>query len=467
MKDQNYDIAVIGAGPAGEKAALEASAAGARVIIIEKGSQPGGASVITGTIPSKSLRETVKYVLSLAQQEISGIEYSLNRRISVKELMHRKDVVITQRVGDILETYGRENIECVFGEARFRSANELVIASPEKADRTIRAEKTIIAVGTIPYHPPDIRFDGKRILDSDTILTLDRIPDTLAVYGGGVIGCEYASIFSLLGVKVQMIDPRGTLLSFIDQELSVMLAVILEQTGVHLLLGESYQKIEADGDRVRTLLQSGKTVETTALLYANGRQGTADRLSLENCGLKLNSRNQLDVNDNYQTENPNIYAVGDVIGFPSLVSVSNEEGRLAARHAIKGTRVNRVGGDIPYGIYTIPEIAMIGATEQELIAGRVPYEKGTCYFKNLARGLIIGDRRGLLKLLYHSENRRVLGVHICGQSAAELIHIGQAVMKLNGTIDYFLENVFNFPTLSAAYKVAARNGLSKIEHRAD
>ncbi len=463
MEEQRYDIAVIGAGPAGEKAALEAAGTGAKVIIIEKGAHPGGASVITGTIPSKSLRETVKYVMSLTQQDISGIAVDLHRPISVKELMHRKDVVMTQRVDDIMGTYHDKNIECVFGEACFQSPNELLIKKADMPDRIIRAEKSIIAVGTVPYHPSDIEFDGKRILDSDTILHLDGIPETLTVFGGGVIGCEYATIFSLLGVRVKLIDTRGTLLSFIDRELSELLAHILTQCGIELLLGEMYDTIKSEGSVVRTKLHSGKVIETDALLYANGRQGTADRLCLENCSLELNSRNQIDVNDNYQTAQPNIYAIGDVIGFPSLVSVSNEEGRLAARHAVKGIDVHRVGEDIPYGIYTIPEIGLIGATEQQLIEDKIPYEKGICQFKDLARGLIIGDRRGVLKLLFHRESHKLLGAHICGQSAAELIHIGQAVMNLGGRIEYFLENVFNFPTLSAAYKVAASDGLRRLD----
>lgn len=462
MDEQHYDIAVIGAGPAGEKAALEAAAAGAKAIIIEKGARPGGASVITGTIPSKSLRETVKYVMSLTQQDVSGIAVSLNRPISVQELMYRKDVVMTQRVHDILGTYKERNVECVFGEACFQSPHELVIRHPEKPERYIRADKTIIAVGTIPYHPPDVEFDGQQILDSDTILHLDNIPDTMTVYGGGVIGCEYATIFSLLGVKVKLIDTRGTLLSFIDRELSELLATIFEGCGIELLLGETYDSIQRVGNTVRTTLHSGKVVETDTLLYANGRQGTADRLSLENCNLDLNSRNQLDVNNNYQTTQPNIYAIGDVIGFPSLVSVSNEEGRLAARHAVRGVDVHRVSGDIPYGIYTIPEVGMVGATEQELIEDQVPYEKGICRFKDLARGLIIGDRRGMLKLLFHRETHKLLGVHICGLSAAELIHIGQSVMNFDGVIEYFVETVFNFPTLSAAYKVAAIDGLRRL-----
>lgn len=465
MIEEVYDIAVIGAGPGGEKAALEAAVSGAKVVVIEKGARPGGASVITGTIPSKALRETVKYVMSLTQQDTSGIAVRLNRPISVQELMYRKDMVMTERVDHIMENYKENGVDCLFGEACFQSPTELLVHCSDGSERLIRAEKTIIAVGTVPYHPPDIVFDGKRILDSDTILHLDDIPETMTVFGGGVIGCEYATIFSLLGVKIRLIDTRGTLLSFIDRELSELLVHIFQDCDIELLMGEMYDSIETVGDVVRTRLHSGKVIESDTLLYANGRQGTADRLHPERCGLEVNSRNQLDVNENYQTAQPNIYAIGDVIGFPSLVSVSNEEGRLAAKHAVKGINVHRVGGDIPYGIYTIPEIGMIGSTEQELIERKIPYTKGICRFSDLARGLIVGDRRGLLKLLFHSENHRLLGVHICGQSASELIHIGQAVMNLGGSVDYFVDNVFNFPTLSAAFKVAARDGIRRLSER--
>ncbi|MCP4750399.1 MAG: Si-specific NAD(P)(+) transhydrogenase, partial [Proteobacteria bacterium] len=417
---------------------------GAKVLIVEKGIRPGGASVITGTIPSKSLRETVKYVELLSRSNLSGIDIQLERKITVQELMHRKNSVVTQRVEDIIENYRQKGVDYMFGRAEFVSPHELKVECSENdAVETIKAEKFIIAVGTNPFHPSDIEFDGKSVLDSDTILMLERIPESLAIIGGGVIGCEYASIFTRLGTCVYLIDPRGTLLDFIDREISLALTKVMESDGVVLRLGEQYQEVKVVDDRVRIRTDSGEAITTEALLFANGRQGTADRLNLSVCGLEINKRNQLEVNDNYQTSVPHIYAVGDVIGFPSLVSVSNEEGRRAARHAVAGVPGSRVGNDIPYGIYTLPEISMVGPTEDQLIKQEIPYQVGICRFQDLARGMIVGERKGMLKLLIHKETHEVLGVHIFGQTAAELIHIGQAVINLKGNVAYFLETVMN------------------------
>lgn len=464
MTDTIYDIAIIGSGPAGEKAALEAAELGARVVVIEKGMRPGGASVITGTIPSKSLRETVKYVESISHSELSGVDFQLGRKITIPELMHRKNSVVAERVDDILDTYKERGIDYVFGKARFKTPHKLSVdCTGSDQVVSIKAEKFIIAVGTNPYHPPDVQFDDRYILDSDTILGLDRIPESLAIIGGGVIGCEYASIFCRLGTQVFLIDMRGALLDFCDHDISEAVAYQMREDGIVLCLGCKYEKVEVVDDWVHVTLDSGDVIKASALLFANGRQGMADQLGLEVCGLEINSRNQLEVDQNYRTKVPHIYAIGDVIGFPSLVSVSNEEGRMAARSAVLGETTRRVGSDIPFGIYTIPEISMIGPTEKELIEQGIPYEVGLCRFKNLARGLIIGDRKGLVKLLFHRETRHLLAVHMFGQLASELIHVAQAVIHYNGKIDYFVEKVFNFPTLSSALKVAARNGVSKLK----
>lgn len=464
MTETIYDIAVIGSGPAGEKAALEAAELGAKVVVVEKGIRPGGASVITGTIPSKSLRETVKYVESVSSGNLSGVDFRLGRKITIPELMHRKNTVVAERVDDILDTYRERGIEYVFGKGRFVSSHEVAVECTGSEKTTnIKAKKFIIAVGTNPYHPDDIEFDERHVLDSDTILKLDRIPDSLAIIGGGVIGCEYASIFSRLGTQIYLIDPRGTLLDFIDHDISEALAYQMREEGIVLCLGCQYTKVEVINDEVNINLDSGDSIKASALLFANGRQGMADELNLEVCGLEINRRNQLEVNENYQTSVPHIYAIGDVIGFPSLVSVSNEEGRMAARAAVLGEQTKRVSSDIPYGIYTIPEISMIGPTEKQLKEQNIPYGVGICRFVDLARGLIIGDRKGLLKLLFHKETHELLGVHMYGQSAAELIHIAQAVIGFKGKIEYFLESVFNFPTLSSAYKVAARNGITQLK----
>lgn len=464
MRQEHYDIAVIGSGPGGEKAAIEAAKLGAKTAIVERGVKPGGASVISGTLPSKSLRETAQYVESLHKKEISGFDIGLDHRISIEELMHRRHVVMSKRVDGIFNNYKKMNIDYIRGQAHFTSDKSLHVQSLDGGiNMELVAEKTIIAVGTRPYHPPDIQFDGKHILDSDTVLNLKSIPKEMAIYGGGVIGSEYASIFSKLGVRVYLIDPRGTLLDFIDHELSLCLAYQLQSEGVILRMGEQYDKIEVVDGKVKIALNSGRNICVPVMLYANGRQGNADTLNLEACGLSMNKRNQLDVNSFYQTEVPHIYAVGDVIGFPSLVSVSNEEGRKAAQHAVNGESVNRVGGLFPYGIYTCPEIAYIGPTEKELMDEKVNFEAGVCQFKDLARGVIIGDHSGILKLLFHAETKKLLAVHILGTHASELIHIGQAVIDFGGSIDYFIDSVYNFPTLSSAYKVAARDGLSRLE----
>ena len=464
MTETIYDIAVIGSGPAGEKAALEASDLGAKVVVIEKGMRPGGASVITGTIPSKSLRETVKYIESVSGNNVSGIQFSLDRKITIPELMHRKNNVVSERVDDIVETYQKAGVDYIFGKAHFVSSNELEIECTEdNAKMSVKADKFIIAVGTNPYHPAEIDFDGRYILDSDSILYLDEIPESLAIIGGGVIGCEYASIFCRLGTKVSLIDPRGALLDFIDHDVSAALAFQMERDGVALCLGCQYQTVAVVDDQVQVTLDTGEIISASALLFANGRQGMADELNLQACGLEVNRRNQLEVNDCYQTKVPHVYAIGDVIGFPSLVSVSNEEGRMAARSIVLGEKTHRVGFDIPYGIYTIPEISMIGPTEQQLIEQKIPYGVGVCQFKNLARGLIIGDRKGVLKLLFQRENHRLLAAHMYGQMASELIHIAQSVIHFEGKIEYFLDTVFNFPTLSASFKVAARDGLNQLK----
>ncbi len=459
-----YDLAVIGSGPAGEKAALEASSLGARVVVIERECSPGGASVLTGTIPSKSLRETVQYIGSLSQSEISGIDPHLRRKVTVKELMHRKNRVVADRVRKTLEAYKNNGIEYIRGSARFLRPDSIAVRRTDSGEPLrIQTRKSIIAVGTRPYHPPDIPFDHTTILDSDSILALQRIPEEMCVYGGGVIGCEYASIFAKLGTEVHLIDPRGRLLDFIDCDLSTKLVELMKESGIVLHLGDRYKRIATENGRVRIDLASGRRYDFPILLYANGRQGLAGGLSLENCGISLNRKSQLDVNQNYQTSVPTIYAAGDIIGFPSLVSVANEEGRLAALHAVSGRSVQRFGSDIPSAIYTIPEIATVGPGEEECRKRGIPCLTGVCHFRDLARGYMIGERNGLLKLVFRRDTLELISVHILGQSAAELIHIGQAVIGHRGKIDYFIDTVFNFPTLSLAYKVAARNGICKLD----
>ena len=467
MSKTVYDVVVIGSGPSGEKAALTASSLGVRVAVVERAYSPGGTSVLTGTIPSKSLRESVIYIDSLSEKEISGIDSHLRRKVTVKELMHRKNRVVENRIRKILEVYKNSGVQYIHGDARFLAPDTLEVSCPESGESMrIKAHKFIIAVGTRPYHPPDIAFDHRNILDSDSILTLQRVPEEMGVYGGGVIGCEYASIFAHLGTRVHLIDPRGKLLDFVDSDLSSKLVELMKASGITLHVGAPYKKITSENNTVHIELKSGRHLQFPVLLYANGRQGLAKSLSLENCGIALNSRDQLDVNQNYQTSVPTIYAAGDIIGFPSLVSVSKEEGRLAALHAVLEKETYRFKSDIPSAIYTIPEIATIGPKESDCKKKGIPFLVGVCHFNDLTRGYMIGEKDGVMKLIFHKETLELISVHILGKSAAELIHIGQTVINHKGKVDYFIDAVFNFPTLSLAYKVAAKNGLCKLDHPA-
>ena len=458
---ETYQIAVIGSGPAGEKAAIEAARLGAKVAIIEQGQEPGGAGVISGTMPSKSLRETVLYLDRLNNDRISGIERELGHKMTLRELMYRKDMVTALRVHKIRAQYKEAGVELILGKARLYGPHQIEIEQSNKPAIQIKADKIIIAVGTGPYHPPDVDFTKSKILDSDKILDLPETPKSLIVYGGGVIGSEYASIFAKMSVPVTLVEPRGNLLDFLDPDLSSYLAQSLMANKVELHLGESYKTITADQNQVVVRLNSGDQLTAQYLLYANGRQGHSADLGLEKLGVELNHRLQIPVNNNYQTSLPHLYACGDIIGPPSLVSISNEEGRMAARHAVLGEPGRRITEAIPCAVYTLPELAMMGPTETDLIKAGVDYLAGACLFTELARGLILGVEEGLLKLLFERETKKLLSVHIMGQGASELIHLGQAVIAFGGTIDYFVNSVLNFPSLTSAYKVAALNGLAR------
>ena len=347
-------------------------------------------------------------------------------------------------------------------QATLETPEKISLLFTDKKKQQLTAKKIVIAVGTRPYHPEDVSFGGVRILDSDTILNLQEIPKSLIVYGGGVIGCEYATMFSRLSTEVFLVNPKPKLLDFLDQDLSAMMQELMKLSHIHLIFGQDYQVIEESEKKVKLVLRSAETLQADYLLYANGRRGNAENLGLENCSIPLNSRNQIPVNEHYQTLNPNIYAVGDIIGFPSLVSTGNEQGRCAAQHAILGTNKFLNSKNIPLAVYTIPEIAAVGLTEAELKSSHTPYEKGICYFRELARPSLVGEEDGFIKLLFCPKTKILFGVHILGYYASDLIHIGQAVIHYQGTLDYFLEEVINFPTFSSGYKVAALEGLSKI-----
>ena len=459
---QQYDLVVIGSGPAGEKAAAQAAYFGKRVAVVECSARLGGACVNSGTIPSKTLRESALYFSGLKQRGLYGIDYSLREGLTVSDFMHRKDVVVGVEQGKVQENLSAHYVEVIEGTAAFADAHALVVTVPQKEPVHLCGDVILIATGSRPHRPPDIPFDDKFIFDSDTILTMDRIPKSLAVVGGGVIGCEYASIFIALGVKVALVDGRERLLPFLDAEISECLRRRLASLGLQFFLQERLAQIERTADGVQIKLQSGKALEMETALFAAGRRGAVDALHLEKAGLTLNKRGYIDTNEFYQTSIPSIYAAGDVIGFPALASTSMEQGRVAVCHAFGFQYKPRLASMLPMGVYTIPEISSVGETEESCKEKAIEYEVGRARYSNNARGQIMGDCSGLVKLLFRPTDRQLLGVHIIGESATELIHLGMIVLETGGKLDSFIELVFNYPTLSEMYKYAAYDGLGNL-----
>lgn len=465
MAKYDYDLLVIGSGPAGQKAAIQAAKLHKKVAVVEKKAVVGGACINTGTIPSKTLREAVIYLSGYRQHSIYGSSYKVKEKITVDDLLFRTDHVVRHEIDVVRHQLLRNGVDVLNAEASFVDPHTVSLEMVDgSGNKKVTAEHIVIAVGTMATRDPHIPFDGKNILTSDEILDLDQIPRTLVVVGGGVIGLEYASIFAALGVRVTLIDKRQRLLSFIDEEIVDTLIYHLRQNRATLHLGEEVVGIEQLDDpreSVRINLASGKRILAEKALYSIGRTGATESLNVQGVGLETGKRNLLEVNEDYQTAVPHIYAVGDVIGFPSLASTSMEQGRLAACHAF-GVRAKSLPELFPYGIYSVPEISTVGRNEEELTADSVPYEIGKAQYREIARGQIIGDEFGLLKLIFHLEDRKLLGVHIIGEGAAELAHIGQAVMAFGGTIDYFVNTVFNYPTLAECYKTAALDGLNRM-----
>ncbi|MDB5296809.1 MAG: sthA [Phycisphaerales bacterium] len=530
---RHFDVAVIGTGPAGQKAAIQAAKLGKRVCIVERENVLGGAAINTGTVPSKALREAVLHLTGVGRRGLFGEMSRVKRNITIADLIYVSQQVIHHELDLIRDHFDRNGIELLWGSARFDDENVLYI---DRADdfEVVSAEKIIIATGTRPARPAGVPFDNKTVFTSDELLKLERLPRTMIVVGGGVIGVEYACMLAALGVKVTLVEGRRQVLGFLDNEITEAFQYHMRRVGITLRMGEKVAKIErltpaapkvaasaamiaaaaatsyapssdadadyrADGDNaagkaagtalhpdtavsttanghdrfhefaapnaplVQATLESGKTLRAEALLYAVGRQGTTSALKLEKANLAYDDRERLKVNANYQTAQPHIYACGDVIGFPALASTAMEQGRLAVCHAF-GVPTTSIPELFPYGIYAIPEISMVGKTEDQLTAEGVPYEAGIAQYKELARGQLLGDETGMLKLLIHQQTGQILGVHAIGTGATELIHIGQAVMTLGGTIDYFVNTVFNYPTLAEAYKVAALNGVNKLRH---
>lgn len=462
MSEYDCDLLVIGTGPSGQKAAIQGAKAGKRVIITDKREVIGGVCVNTGTIPSKTLREAVLYLSGYRQRNVYGAAYRVKERIMMEDLTFRVDHVVRHEVDVIKHQLVRNGIDVLNGTARFTGPNTVVVES-KSGERTVSAKNVVIAVGTRPTRPESIPFMPNRVFTSDEVLDMQEVPKSLTVIGAGVIGIEYVSIFAALGVRVTVIEKRPQLLDFVDREIVDALTYHLRSLRVTIRLGEEVEGIELGKkeDNVTIGLKSGKRITTQKALYAVGRTGATGQLGIDKVGVKADSRGRLKVNSDYQTEVPHIYAVGDVIGFPSLASTSMEQGRLAAAH-IFGIEAKSLPGLFPYGIYAIPEISMVGKTEAELTKENVPYEIGKAFYREVSRGQIIGDDIGMLKLIFGLEGHKLLGVHILGEGASELVHIGQAVMAFGGTVDYFVSAVFNYPTLAEAYKVAALDGINRL-----
>ena len=459
---QNYDLLVIGTGPAGEKAAAQAAYFGKRVAIVEASLDFGGACINTGTIPSKILRESALYFSGIKQRGLYGVDYSLREGLTIESFMHRKDILVAQERRKVRDNLAAHHVDVIHGVASFKDPHSLAVTTRHEEIVGLRADFILISTGSRPHRPPEIPFDDQVTFDSDSILKMGRIPTSLAVIGGGVIGCEYASIFTALGVQVALVDGRDRVLPFLDAEISEKLRERLSTLGVNFLLEERMARIARTGQRVHIELQSGKTLDTDAALFAAGRRGATDELHLENAGLALNKRGYIEVNESYRTSVPSIYAAGDVIGFPALASTSMEQGRVAVCHAFAFQYKKRVASMLPMGVYTIPEISAAGESEESCKEKGIEYEVGRASYANNARGLIVGDSSGLLKLIFRRSNRQLLGVQIIGESATELIHLGVMVLEAGGNLDMFIDFVFNFPTLSEMYKYAAYDGLGNL-----
>ncbi|CAM3911034.1 Soluble pyridine nucleotide transhydrogenase [Vibrio aerogenes CECT 7868] len=463
-QSHHFDAIVIGSGPGGEGAAMGLTKAGLNVAIVEKESSVGGGCTHWGTIPSKALRHAVSRIIEFNNNTLFCHNNTSLHSTFSNILNHAKSVIDKQtrlRQG----FYDRNQCALLFGLASFVDEHTLEITQPDGKKDRYTADKFVIATGSRPYHPQDIDFHHERIYDSDSILNLAHDPRHIIIYGAGVIGCEYASIFRGLDVKTDLINTRDRLLSFLDNEVSDALSYHFWNNGVIIRNDETYQKIEGSDNGVIVHLQSGKKMKADCLLYANGRSGNTELLNLSAIGITPDSRGQLKVNQNYQTDSDHIYAVGDVIGYPSLASAAYDQGRFVAEIIATGQAQNHLIEDIPTGIYTIPEISSVGRTEQELTLAKIPYEVGRSSFKHLARAQIAGTEVGNLKILFHRETKEILGIHCFGERASEIIHIGQAIMEQKGeanTIEYFVNTTFNYPTMAEAYRVAALNGLNRL-----
>lgn len=473
------DLCVIGSGPAGQRAAIQAAKLRKRVVVVEDAPFVGGGAIRNGTIPSKALREAILRSLGRVSATPRAEDFLIGRNARFADLLESAHAVVEAESRVVQQHFSSNGIQVVLGRGRFEGADRVVVekaAARRNGDIErveIRASNVVVAVGTRPARPTNIAFDGRNIITSDELLELDYLPHSMIVVGGGVIGTEYASMLAALGVRVTLVEGRARLLDFVDTEIIEALQYHLRQAGVTLRLGEKVVSIRTvdpppgarsvNAQMAEATLESGKTLRADCLLYAVGRQGSTDDLGLEHAGLAADDRGRIAVDENFRTKVEHIYACGDVVGFPALASTSMEQGRRAAC-AMFGEKVEQAEELLPYGIYSIPEISMVGWTEERLTAEGIPYEAGIAQYKEIARGQLLGDEIGMLKMLIHQDSHAVLGVHAIGTGATELIHIGQAAIAFRATVEYFVNTVFNYPTLAECYKVAAYNGLNKLKN---
>jgi NAD(P) transhydrogenase len=469
-----YDFVVIGSGPAGRRAAIQAAKLEKKVLVIEKGTRVGGVSVHTGTIPSKTLRETALNLTGWRERGFYGRSYRVKQEINADDLRRRLLITLDHEVEVLEHQFSRNRVQQMRGTARFIDAHTIEVTKEDGEVLQVQAQSVLLAVGTRPFRPSHIPFDGVSIIDSDEILEIKELPRSMIVIGAGVIGIEYATIFSALDTVVTVVEPRDTMLDFIDKEIVEDFTYQLRDRNMKLIFGQTVEGVEKVDGKCRVTLKNGRVLTAEMVLFAAGRVGAVDSLNLAAAGLEADNRGRLKVNpETFQTSVPNIYAAGDVVGFPSLASTSMEQGRIAARHAV-GAPAHDPPQFFPYGIYAVPEISTCGLTEEEVIQRGIPYETGIAHFRETSRGHIMGLDSGMLKMIFSLKTRRLLGVHIVGEGATELVHIGQAVLNLKGTVEYFVENTFNYPTLAEAYKIAGLDAwnrmgelkVEKIERRA-
>lgn len=457
---EKYDLIVIGAGPAGEKGAAKAAQYGKRVALVEREPYLGGAGINTGTVPSKTLRESALYFSGLRQRGLYGIDYSLKEGLTIKDFMYRERRVVRKERQMIAEHIDEHNITLLHGEGSLKDKNTVIVKS-SRQEKEISGEIILIATGSSPHHPPEIPFDGGLIFDSDTILDMKKLPDTMAVVGGGVIGTEYASIFTALGIRVTLVEPKGRIISFVDSEIGQRLMDQLLKLGIKFIFDDRMAAIEARKDHIHLTLEQGGKHDFDVALIAAGRQSNVEALRLEEVGVKLGKRGLILIDGDYRTNISNIYAVGDVIGFPALASTSMEQARAAVVHAFDLEYKEKLAPFLPLAVYAIPEVSAVGLTEDECRDQNIPYLVGRSYYEENARGQIIGDLSGMIKLVFSPTDKKLLGAHIIGEQASELIHIASHVMLKGGPIDEFIDAVYNYPTLSDSYQYAAYDGLAK------